>query len=226
MALIQPTTQLSDVIKQEPSIIPVINRFGIYLGTGDNSIEAICAEKNLDTTFLLTILNTFTNEEYFPEKHLKTFNPLTIVDYLRLTDQSYLKFQLPNIERHFASLLQHSGPGNNLKLMKAFFDEVKKDVMAFIETDLNNWFNAIETGRNQHNRLTAPSDGTLIEEKISDLRNMMIMHLHGDYDPNLCYAVIVAIMAFERDFRQNNRIRNRILRPLYQKSINPSSQKG
>lgn len=221
MALIQPTSTLSEIIAQEPSIIPVINRFGIFLGTGDCSIETICADKNLDTDFFVMILNTFTNEVYFPEKHLRSIDPLVIVNYLRLTDCSYLKFQLPNIERHFASLLQHSnGTANNLKLMKTFFEEVKEDVKAFIDNDTNRWFSNIENGTLDERGCPAPDDGETIEEKISDLRNMMIMHLQGDYDPNLCYAVIVAIIAFEKDFRQNNRIRNRILLPLCRKSLN------
>lgn len=221
MALIQPTSTLSEIIAQEPSIIPVINRFGIFLGTGDSTIESICADKKLDTEFFVMILNTFTNEVYFPEKHLRSINPLVIVNYLRLTDCSYLKFQLPNIECHFASLLQHSGTANNLKLMRAFFDEVKEDVKAFIESDTNCWFTNIENGTPGISGYHTPDNGEAIEEKINDLRNMMIMHLQGDYDPNLCYAVIVAIIAFEKDFRQNNRIRNRILLPLYRESSNP-----
>lgn len=197
-----------------------MNRFGIFLGIGDSTIEAICADKKLDTDFFVTILNTFTNEDYFPEKHLRSINPLVIVDYLRLTDGSYLQFQLPNIERHFASLLQHSGTANNLRLMKTFFNEVKNDVTAFINNDIDSWFDNIDNWSVANRDDRVHDDGKAIEEKISDLRNMMIMHLQGEYDPNLCYAVIVAIIAFEKDFRQNNRIRNRILLPLCDNQLN------
>lgn len=219
MALIKSSSKLSDIVAQEPAIIPVINRFGIFLGIGDSTIASICADKKLDTDFFVTILNTFTNEEYFPEKHLRSINPLVIVDYLRLTDDAYLKFQLPNIERHFDSLLRHSGQANNLKLMKAFFDEVKDDVTKFIADDVDGWFSYIESVTAGDSCYSSPSDGKAIEEKISDLRNMMVIHLQGKYEPNLCYAVIVAIIAFEKDFRQNNRIRNRILRPLCRESL-------
>lgn len=220
MALIKPSSQLNEIIAREPSVIQVMNRFGIFLGIGDSTIEAICADKKLDTDFFVTILNTFTNEDYFPEKHLRSINPLVIVDYLRLTDGSYLQFQLPNIERHFASLLQHSGTANNLRLMKTFFNEVKNDVTAFINNDIDSWFDNIDNWSVANRDDRAHDDGKAIEEKISDLRNMMIMHLQGEYDPNLCYAVIVAIIAFEKDFRQNNRIRNRIPLPLCDNQLN------
>lgn len=212
MALFSPSTPLSDALKREPTLIPVINRFGISLGTGDSSIDTVCRSKELDTDFFLTILNTFANEEYFPERHLKAIDPAIIVEYLRLTGESYLKFQIPNIERHFDSLLQRSGSENNLRLMRSFFDEVKKDLTDHINFDLHSWFAGIKSP-------TLPPvsipDGKAIEDKLSDLRNMMIMHLVGDYDSNLCYAVIVAIIAFEKDLKQNSRIRNRILYPLY-----------
>ena len=63
MALINAETKLCDVILHEPSVIPVINRFGIILGVGDKSIRTVCEEKNLDCEFFVTILNTFINEE-------------------------------------------------------------------------------------------------------------------------------------------------------------------
>ena len=68
MALLNAETKLSEVILNEPTLIPVINRFGITLGLGDKTIRAVCEERKLDTDFFLTILNTFVNEAYFPEK--------------------------------------------------------------------------------------------------------------------------------------------------------------
>ena len=54
----------------------------------------------------------------------------------------------------------------------------------------------------------------IIEEKLNDLKNLFILHLSGSYDVNLCYAVIFALYSLEKDIRQHNRIRNRILRPM------------
>ena len=35
---------MSEVVEEHPSLIPVINRFGIRLGLGDKSVKAICEE--------------------------------------------------------------------------------------------------------------------------------------------------------------------------------------
>ncbi|OAV66758.1 hypothetical protein Barb6_02521 [Bacteroidales bacterium Barb6] len=42
----------------------------------------------------------------------------------------------------------------------------------------------------------------------------MIKHLSGEYNENLCYAVIFAISSLEKDIKQHNRIRYRILTPM------------
>lgn len=210
MALIQAQNQLSDIIISHPDIIPVINRFGITLGTGDNTIESICTKYNLDTDFFLCIINTFINDEYFPEKMLKTFCASTIISYLEKTYNYYLNFQLPNIDRHFASLIMRSGDNNNLGIMKRFFDELKSDIINRINQDTQQWFSKIKSSN------INVDNSTSILDKLNDLKSMFILHLSGSYDLNLCYGVISAIILLEKDIRQNDRIRNRILIPLSQ----------
>ena len=105
--------------------------------------------------------------------------------------------------------------------MKRFFDELKQDIVERIAADSREWFpciEAIERGERDMNRC-APDEETSIHDKINDLKNMFIIHLTGSYDQNLCYAVITAIITLEKDVRQNDRIRNRILLPLYKTMV-------
>ena len=55
------------------------------------------------------------------------------------------------------------------------------------------------------------------EALLADLKSIMIKHLSGDYNENLCYAVLFAITTLEKDIKQHNRIRERILRQMVQK---------
>ena len=108
MALVTSETKLCDVILDEPSVITVINRFGIALGVGDKSVKEICRQKGIDTNFFLTILNAYIYESFFPENGFDSFGAQEIIGYLEKTNQSYLRYQLPNIERHFKALIDHS----------------------------------------------------------------------------------------------------------------------
>lgn len=218
MALVTPDTKLCEVIVDEPSVVPVINRFDIVLGVGDRTIKAICKEKNIDTTFFITILNAFIHESFFLGNATGAFNAGDVVDYLRKTNNSYLCNQLPNIERHFAALISRSDSNNNLPLLFNFYKEVKTEIQRRIDSD-NQWFDTIISAEQSNgsvsiadNAVQVESDS--IEDKLSDLINMFVIHLRGDYDRNLCHAVLFAIISLEKDFCQNNRIRNRVLRPL------------
>lgn len=218
MALVTPDTKLCEVIVDEPSVVPVINRFDIVLGVGDRTIKSICKEKGIDTSFFITILNAFINESFFLENVTGAFNVGDVVDYLRKTNNSYLRNQLPNIERHFAALISRSDSNNNLPLLFNFYREVKTEIERRIDSD-NQWFDAIISAEQSNsevsvagNAVQAESDS--IEDKLSDLINMFVIHLRGDYDRNLCHAVLFAVISLEKNICQNNRIRNRVLRPL------------
>lgn len=219
MALVTPDTKLCEVIVDEPSVVPVINRFDIVLGVGDRTIKSICKEKGIDTSlFFITILNALIHESFFLENVTGAFNAGDVVDYLRKTNNSYLRNQLPNIERHFAALISRSDSNNNLPLLFNFYREVKTEIERRIDSD-NQWFDAIISAEQSNsevsvagNAIQAESDS--IEDKLSDLINMFVIHLRGDYDRNLCHAVLFAVISLEKDICQNNRIRNRVLRPL------------
>lgn len=224
MALIYRDTRMSEVINNEPSVIPVINRFGINLGTGDLSVGEICVSHNLDADFVLAILNTFINDGYFPEETLLGFRVSEIIGYLVKTDNYYRHYQLPNIRRHFSLLLKSAGGANaSLEAMFRFYQELERDIETRIDHDLNDWFPAIsdmEDGGSAAAVEMPVENDSSIEDKLSDLKSMFIKHLSCGYDLNLCYAVIVAIITLEKDMRQNNRIRDRILLPISRLLLN------
>lgn len=229
MALVYPNIQMSEVVEEHPSLIPVLNRFGIRLGLGDKSIADICQEHRIETDFLLTVINTFLNEEYFPENKFRAFHTSQIIDYLTKTNQAYARYQLPNIERHLESFISMSAPGNpSLSLIGRFFSSFKEELLTRIEGDDTEWFpyclslcekvagnSPIDAAQEVVN-LQADNLGNEdpIEALLADLKSIMVKHLSGEYNENLCYAVIFAISSLEKDIKQHNRIRYRILTPM------------
>lgn len=228
MPLVYPNMQLSEVVEENTSLIPVINRFGIRLGLGDKTVKEVCDEHAIDIGFLLTVINTFLNEEYFPEKKLKTFHTSQIIDYLTKTNMYYLRFQLPNIERHLNSFISMSTPGNTtLNLIGKFFSSFRKELMARIEKDGKEWFPyclSLSTKLSEFQEAGPTNPLTLgaeeeeaedpIEALLYDLKSIIVRHISGDYNENLCYAVLFSISSLEKDIKQHNRIRYRILTPM------------
>jgi regulator of cell morphogenesis and NO signaling len=214
---------MSEVVEEYPSLIPVINRFGIRLGLGDSTAMETCTKHDINIDFFITMINTFLNRNYFPEKKLQGFHLTQIVDYLTKTNHYYLHSQLPNIERHLRWFISESDPENESPaLIGKLFDTFKDRLQKRIETDEHEWFpHIIELcGKQTKNKTltylpTTPSDQEEpVEALITDLKHIIIKHLSGDYNENLCYAVIVAINTLHTDIKQHNRIRYRILSPV------------
>lgn len=221
MALLHPDSRLCDAILRDTSLIPVIARFGVSLGMGEKSIATVCKEHNLDADFFVTILNTYSDEEYFPEKHLQSFCIESIIDYLTKTNAYYSRFQLPNIERHFMRLIELSGSeSNNLGRVYDFFVTVRNELMMRIDSDHKQWFPLLQSRLKDCTEpltiepITSLQPTDAVEEKLNDLLSLIVKHLTGGYDINLCHAVIFALTSLLNDIRQHNRIRNRILRPV------------
>ncbi len=221
MQLIKPDTRLCDIITGNPSTITVLNRLGVTLGVGDATVASMCSDKGLDQDFFTTILNTYINEDYFPAGLMASYSAAQIVDYLDKTNAYYETVQLPNVERHFMLLTRHGlQPNSNLNLMFSFFQELKQELLARIQDDRTRWFPevlAMAAANGTKPGAAACYDNEAsdsIQDKIDDLISMFVMHLKGEYDANLCSAVIIALASLHKDISQNNRIRNRLLMPL------------
>lgn len=226
MPIYSEESKLSDIILDDPSVIQVFNRFNIFLGVGDATIESACRHLGLDVSLLLAIVNTYFNRNYFPEALSGKFNLRILLDYLIKTDEYYRDILLPNIERHFNLLISKSDgmeQSSNLHLLKKFFIEVKEEMLGVITTDLENWFPALKANIEsfasieEMEKMAGVFSSRVLEEKISDLMMFFVIHLKGNYDRNLCVAVVSALSTLEKDIQQNNRIRNRILLPLCQR---------
>ncbi|MFA6876663.1 MAG: helix-turn-helix transcriptional regulator, partial [Parabacteroides sp.] len=148
-----------------------------------------------------------------------------VIDYLRKTNTYYRRYQLPNIERHLNSFISMSTPGNqSLSLIGRFFMSFKNELIKRIDKDEEEsfpYYLSMCEKLAKDNRKIEPFaliSGEPVEDPIeallADLKSIMVKHISGEYDENLCYAVIFAISSLEKDIKQHNRIRYRILLPM------------
>lgn len=196
MLFLDKTSILSEVIEENHQLIPVINRFGIKLGLGDKTIGDICQSSNVNTDFFLAILNTFLNEDYFPEKKLQKFDIELVIKYIKQTDNYLTHVQLYNLEKHLNAFISMSDPNNaQLKLIRKLFIEFKKELTEQIEQGI------------------VEGDSAPLA-LITDLKSIIIRHISGNFNENMCYAVIFTIDSFQKDLEKHNRIREKILKPM------------
>ncbi len=222
--------KMADVIHSNYLLIPVVNRFGIRLGFGEKTVKTVCRERGIDPEFFLAILNAFSNENYFPEKTLQTFNVLTIVKYLRKTHSYYIETQVPIIERQINALMGRSLKRNSsLRLVKKFFLEYKKELLVHLKREETITFPHIErVYRSYHSKASASGSKILsrysmkmyekehdnVDDKLYDLKNILIKYLQGEFDEAICNAIIFELFRLEKDIEDHTRIEDNILRPV------------
>lgn len=229
-------SRLRDIIFYDVSVIPVLDRFGIRLGVGDLTVGEYCKDKDIDKEFLLAVINAFLDKDFIPVNPIKVKNPDQVADYLEKTDLYYRNISLPNIERHFNLLIsksEHNKIGDNLDMLKTFFSDLRDDFCRFIDNDIQQWIpllrkNAgvvteeiedlgmelMSTDFNEEREEEFSLGGSMIEDRLRDLLSFFVVYLRGEYNNNLMVAVVSSLFVLEKDVTQNNRVRDRILKPL------------
>ena len=186
--IVTKDTKLHDVVISEPAIIAVLSRFDITLGIGDNTVRRICDERGINSSFFVATLNAFIDDEYSGNDIFLAHKKESEA-FLPRPGNYYLRFLIPNVEQHFNLLIRRNTAVNsNLELMRNFFGEVKTDILAALSCE------------SQFTPCNA------VEEKLDDLISMFVIHLSGNYDVNLCQAVLFAIIGLKKDINLYNRI--------------------
>ncbi|HVN49485.1 MAG TPA: LuxR C-terminal-related transcriptional regulator [Bacteroidota bacterium] len=231
MKLLTANMKMADVVHSNYLLMPVISRFGIPLGFGENTVKAVCREHGIDVEFFLAIANAFSSEHYFPEKKLQAFNVLMIVAYLQKTHKYYIETEVPLIERLLREFIQHhSADKKNLTLIKTFFLEYKKELLAHLDREETTTFPYIKqvyhlfherhATREERKALSRYSmkvyeeEHSDIDAKLYDLKNILIKYVHGDEMHEVYNEIIFELFRLEKDIQDHTRIENTILMPL------------
>ncbi|MGD0590617.1 MAG: LuxR C-terminal-related transcriptional regulator [Bacteroidota bacterium] len=231
MKLLTPNMKMADVVHSNYLLMPVINRFGIPLGFGEKTVTAVCRKHRINVDFFLAIANAFSNENYFPEKKLQTFNVLMIVDYLQKTHVYYIETQVPLIEKLLNDLLRRRpSDAKNLKLIKKFFLDYKEELFNHLEREetttfpyVNKVYRLFHTPNPSTREKRALSKYSMhvyeeehadVDEKLYDLKNILIKYVRGDSMHEVYQEVIFELFRLEKDIQDHTRIENNILLPL------------
>ena len=236
---IKKEMKLANVIQLNYMLIPVIHRFGINLGFGDKTVAAVCEENEVDLNFFLQLVNTYHDKDYFPKEELQTIPVKNIVNYLQMTHSSYLNEKLSDIEQKIISLqTEETEDQQFILLIKNFFDGYKSELTEHIMHEENVVFPyvlAVEeiikteqiTDRNREifdafSIEKYEEDHDDVEEKLMDLKTIMIKYLTPPANTTLYHTIIQDLFKLEEDLNYHSRIEDKVLTPkviLMEKSI-------
>ena len=96
--IINGQMKLSHIIETDKRALVLFPRFGIDLGFGDRTVEDICRKMDIDLQFFLLMVNTFLNEDYFPDKQLRSVDVDMLIGYLIESHNFYLEERIPYLQ--------------------------------------------------------------------------------------------------------------------------------
>jgi regulator of cell morphogenesis and NO signaling len=229
--LIKETTKLVDVIHDNILILPILNRFDIQLGFGNKTVKEICEEQDVHPQFFLEIVNSFTDKNYFPQSELQSFPLKYIIAYIKRSHIYYLDFKVPQIEKQISELLENASAENrkSYELIQNFFQEYKSELIEHIEKEekqIHPYILKIDEAF-QNNIITKEiinlvkkepisryaSEHENIEDKLFDLKNLMIKYLPPTKDYTLSNTILYELFRLESDLNDHSRIEETVLVP-------------
>lgn len=215
---------MSDVVQERVAILPMLNRFGIRLGLGDATISEICERRQIDTAFFLHILNSYLDTDYLGRVRIAPQHTILIADYLSVTNRYFLESQFPNIKIHVNSFAKRSGGNNPLlntipsvlkELEEALKDRIRIDeelVPRFRELAARLADNISAITVEYH--VDHEEEEDRAEILVSDVMQLMIRHLRGEFNDNLLHAVLHSLSMLRNDLSSNDRLKNRVFLPM------------
>ncbi len=219
--LFHKENKMAYVININYQLLSIIHRFGIPLGFKDKTIEEVCQEYKINPDFFTIIINTYQNENYFPEEKLLSFSPLLIIDYLKKTHNDYKEYELKKLDYYLHELVkscQHNC--TNILSIENFYLKYKNELLMHIEEEETKVFPYVQLLLKNPESLNPDFSIRYIEKEhdsvdvqLNDLKNLIIKYLQPHYDPYLCNEFLFALFRFENDMKKHARIEENILIP-------------
>ncbi len=231
---IQKDLKMADVIHMNHHLLHVINRFGIQLGFGDNTVEEVCRNYNVNLDFFLEIVNTYHDPTYFPLGDLQKFPASMLIRYLQKTHQFYLEVKIPEIEVAIQNLIDNVAfEADHLHLLKDFFNNYKNELTDHInkeeqrvypyalalEHQLANEGHLLEEGlvKANYSIHDYEEDHDDVESKLFDLKNIIIKYLPSPLESVRFNSILHELFELEKDLNNHGHIEDLILIPIVER---------
>lgn len=222
--------KMADVIHYNYSLLPVITRFGIELGFGDKTVEEVCKKSEVNLDFFIEITNSFVDEDYIPQKELNTFSVKLIVDYLKKTHDYYLNEKIPELEKMINEMVVKSdADAQKSWLVKNFFKEYREELENHIQKEelkvqpyvlelekayeKGSLDDALREKIREYSINDFADEHDNVEEKLYDLKNIIIKYLPPCPDKPLCNRLLLELYRLEKDLNAHAELEDKVLIP-------------
>lgn len=204
-----------DIINDDYTILPLLSRFSIPLGVGNETLDGVCRRNAIDVKALLLVLN-YIRTGIIDSSYINVVSPLEVVRFLKNSHDYFINYKFGHIRKNLIGALDLESNSTNGLILKFFDTFVKKveehfqyeerKVFPYVEALVNGMKSAytIEIFERHHEEV----GGALAE-----LKNIILRYYRTTV-PNLMYDVLVDIYNCEEDLATHSDIENNLLIPM------------
>ncbi len=206
--------EMRDLIGEDSALLMVINRFGISLGFGDSTIRKVCADQQIDEKTFLTVVNFLCGRPY----ELDKIKLPSLLGYLEKGHDYFLTFNLPSIRRKLIEAINCSDNPELSMLIIKYYDRYVNEVRAHMDYENEKVFTYVRDllkgvkDKDYSIRIFAEKHNH-IDEKLSELKNLIIRYYPDKSNNDLLYSVLFDIINCEQDLISHCQVEDQLLLP-------------
>lgn len=217
--LFASSTKMADIILENYALLTVLPRFGIRLGFGERSIAEVCRLHGVNEQFFIPVSNVYTFDEYLPdETGIANLDVESLITYLQQSHSYYICTKIRSIEQQLEAMTD-AHQERDSRIIRSFFDEYKNEILnhfRYEEQQVFPYIKALSLGENAgdfhiHQYELNHSN---IEDKLGDLKNIIIKYLPEGYSSELRNNVLLEIFLFEEELIKHTLIEEKVLVPF------------
>ncbi|HNV95303.1 MAG TPA: hemerythrin domain-containing protein [Bacteroidales bacterium] len=219
---IELNDNLFEIIELNPYVLFVFEHLGYIDEPKNLTVKNFCKKNKLDERLFLSFLNIYNgNSDIPPVKAQKKHLPV-IVQFLKHSHNYYKNEKYPYIN-NLLNELNKKVKLKEISLLKKFFEAYKSEVIEHLDYEENNVFPYIEfLIKSKQNKIFSTKFSIKdyqehhsdIEEKLSDLKNLLIHHLSVGSNASLKRQIIFNLYELEYDLHAHSIIEDKILIPI------------
>ncbi len=227
---IRPSMKMAELIQHDFELLAVIQRLKIPFGFKEKSIETVCNEEDIDIDFFLNLVHWFHNRESIPGETLMHHPVKGIIRYLRSTHSCYVYHQIPRIESEIILMEKNEPPHvGKMQLLLKFFREYIAEFTTHINLEEQKVFPYI-LQLDENLKLDKPTpefkklsqqysiryyleEHSDIEEKLSDLRNILLKYMPPPSDNCAFTNLLIEIFKMGKDLEDHTLLEEKVLLP-------------
>ncbi|MBP1630394.1 MAG: hypothetical protein H6Q15_1287 [Bacteroidetes bacterium] len=217
--LFSSNMKLADIIMSNYRLLSVLSRFNINLGFGDKTINEICEQKHISEDLFLMICNVYNFKDYLPTiEEIKTIEINELISFLKKSHNLFINQDIKEIENSLNKMCSCCS-GNHLSLLMKFFEDYKKEVINHLnyeETVVFPYIDSLTKNKevNNYHINQFEENHTNIEDKLSDLKNIIIKYLPEICSPEQRTMLLQRLFLFQEELFTHSIIEDKILIPL------------